>query len=110
MMTMDAAFDEYRGGPPNLLNLISSPKHQEFHKATRDAIPWTECEHDAERVATPSILIEKMFRGKRWWQSPQHLPSKGVPVPSNVVGTRCSNFEVNYYGQQANWRRGGGLR
>ena len=62
MTTTDAAFDEYRGGPPSPLNIISFPKHQDFHKATRDAIPWTECEHDADRVATPSILIEKMFR------------------------------------------------
>ena len=62
MTTMDAALDEYRGGQPSPLNLISFPKHQEFHKATRDAIPWTECKHVAERVATPSILIEKMFR------------------------------------------------
>ena len=62
MTTTDAQFDEYRGGPPSPLNLISFPKHQDFHRATRDAIPWAECDHDAERVAAPSILIEKMFR------------------------------------------------
>ena len=70
MTTTDAAFDEYRGGPPSPLNLISFPKHHVcVFKAPRsdlDSLDWlngysntSEREHNIAWFA--ELSLDKVF-------------------------------------------------
>ena len=63
MADLDAAWDEDRGGPPDSRNMISFPSAGDFYKATKRALPWSECgAHDHGRHVVAGIFIEKLFR------------------------------------------------
>ena len=59
----DMMWDEDRGGPRTEFNLVSFPRDGAMHRATAKAIVWDKCgPHDQDRVVTPAIFIEKLFR------------------------------------------------
>ena len=63
MPTQDIAWDEDRGGPRNLLNLISYPNGCQFYKSAKEIFEWAPCgPHDQGRVVLPSIHLERLFR------------------------------------------------
>ena len=63
MTDLDAAWDEDRGGPTDSRNLISFPTGGDFYKATKAALPWSECgAHYEGRHVVASVFIEKLLR------------------------------------------------
>ena len=59
----DMMWDEDRGGPRTEFNLVSIPKDGDMHRAMSKAINWDKCgPHDQDRVVTPAVFIEKLFR------------------------------------------------
>ena len=63
MTEIDVQWDEDRGGPRDHRALISSPSDGALVRATRKALPWTDCgPHDEGRMTLPYMFVEKLLR------------------------------------------------
>ena len=63
MTSLEAEWDEDRGGTRNPQNLISFPINGIFHNMTKMVMPWGPAgAHANDRVVVPSAYVERLFR------------------------------------------------
>ena len=60
--TIDAEWDEDRGGDRTPENFISFPEMGSFCQRTKKALPWERSKHESRRMIVPSVWLEGLFR------------------------------------------------